>query len=381
MAVMLVILAAVFLAMVSGTSLVVVRTEAGLVEGENIQTDSGRYMDVFQIVPVADIPGRFEKPKHHPGWDGVFNAMENVKECLQMQLFVNGTTGSEDCLYLNIWVPHGSSVSKDLAVMVWIYGGGFTYGNSIGHFSDANLYNGQQMAERGNVIMVSVGYRVGTLGFLSTGDSSLPGNYGLWDQQTAIAWVHRNILSAGGASVSLQTLTPHNRGLIRRAISRSGVALCSWAVHRNTRSVTEEVALRVNCPTDHNMASCLKTIDPEKLTMAGVFDQTSSPDARTFFTLPSLNSHTDTVLKFLPGHIEGMFCPLFSEGKQIPACSLVPDDTKHHIYLMSCQPLATNQLKALLIIGTDILQFSDFRSCYFSDSYFQNYVKNVLFWL
>uniref|UniRef100_A0A3Q1AZG7 Carboxylic ester hydrolase n=1 Tax=Amphiprion ocellaris TaxID=80972 RepID=A0A3Q1AZG7_AMPOC len=270
----------------------VVHTEAGMVEGQNIQTGSGRYMDVFKGVPFADVPGRFEKPKHHPGWDGVFNATENVKECLQMQLFMNGTTGSEDCLYLNIWVPHGSSVSKDLAVMVWIYGGGFTYGNSIGHFSNANLYNGQQITERGNVIVVSVGYRVGTLGFLSTGDSSLPGNYGLWDQQAAIAWVHRNIRSfggdpdnitvfgesAGGASVSMQTLTPHNRGLIRRAISHSGVALCSWAVHRNPRSVAEQVALRVNCPTDHNMAACLKTTGPEKLTMAGVFNQTSSPD-------------------------------------------------------------------------------------------------------
>uniref|UniRef100_A0A3P8S580 Bile salt-activated lipase n=1 Tax=Amphiprion percula TaxID=161767 RepID=A0A3P8S580_AMPPE len=274
----------------------VVHTEAGMVEGENIQTGSGRYMDVFKGVPFADVPGRFEKPKRHPGWDGVFNATENVKECLQMQLFMNGTTGSEDCLYLNICVPHGSSVSKDLAVMVWIYGEGFTYGNSIGHFSDANLYNGQQITERGNVIVVSVGYRVGTLGFLSTGDSSLPGNYGLWDQQAAIAWVHRNRKHVQASiSVCPQTLTPHNRGLIRRAISHSGVALCSWAVHRNPRSVAE-----VNCLTDHNMAACLKTTGPEKLTMAGVFDQTN-PVILKMYLLPVIDGD------FLPDEPSHLF--------------------------------------------------------------------------
>ncbi|XP_008304984.1 bile salt-activated lipase-like, partial [Stegastes partitus] len=193
---------------------------------------------------------------------------------------------------LNIWVPQGSSVSTDLPVMVWIYGGAFTSGSSMGYVMDANIYNGQKIAEKGNVIVVTVGYRVGTLGFLSTGDSGLPGNYGLWDQQAAITWVHRNIRSfggdpdnitifgesAGGASVSLQTLTPHNKGLIKRAISQSGVALCSWAVNRNPRKVAEEVALKVNCPIDHNMAACLKAMDPAQLTMAGVFDQTSSPD-------------------------------------------------------------------------------------------------------
>ncbi|XP_051794541.1 bile salt-activated lipase-like isoform X1 [Acanthochromis polyacanthus] len=287
-----ILVVAVFLETVSATSLGVVYTEGGMVEGENIHIGSGHYMDVFKGVPFADIPGRFEKPKRHPGWDGILKATEYGKECLQVNSFVNGTSGSEDCLYLNIWVPHGSIVSSDLPVMVWIYGGGFMIGNSMGFYLDTNLYSGQQIAERGNVVVVTLAYRVGTLGFLSTGDSSLLGNYGLWDQQAAIAWVHRNIRSfggdpdnitifgesAGGASVSFQTLTPHNKGLIKRAISESGVALCNWAVNRNPRSVAEEIALRVNCPTDHNMASCLKMTDPEQLTMAGVFDQTSSPD-------------------------------------------------------------------------------------------------------
>ncbi|KAJ4920384.1 hypothetical protein JOQ06_024532 [Pogonophryne albipinna] len=98
--------------------------------------------------------------------------------------------------------------------MVWIYGGAFLIGSAGIQFS------GQELAGRGNVIVVSIGYRVGSLGFLSTGEQELPGNYGLWDQQAAIAWVHRNIRkfggdpdnitifgeSAGGASVNLQVL-------------------------------------------------------------------------------------------------------------------------------------------------------------------------------
>ncbi|XP_054613735.1 carboxyl ester lipase, tandem duplicate 2 [Dunckerocampus dactyliophorus] len=291
---------AVLLETVSAASLGVVFTEGGMVEGENIRLGFRRHMDVFKGIPFADIPGRFEKPHRHPGWDGVLKATEYRNRCLQLNLLMSDTRGSEDCLYLNIWVPHGRSVSTNLPVMVWIFGGGFLAGGSMGaNFLDNYLYNGQEIADRGNVIVVTLGYRVGTLGFLSTGDSNLPGNYGLWDQQAAIAWVHRNIRSfggdpdnitifgesAGGASVSFQTLTPHNKGLIKRAISQSGVALCPWGINKNPRRVAEEVALKVNCPTDERMASCLKMTDPVLLTLAVPLNLATSPDAPLVYNL------------------------------------------------------------------------------------------------
>uniref|UniRef100_A0A8C9YYW3 Carboxylic ester hydrolase n=1 Tax=Sander lucioperca TaxID=283035 RepID=A0A8C9YYW3_SANLU len=210
---------AVFLETVSGASLGVVYTEGGMVEGKNIRIGLLRRMDVFKGIPFADIPGRFEKPKRHPGWDGILKATEYRQRCIQVNLLMSDTRGSEDCLYLNIWVPHDRKVSTGLPVMVWIYGGGFLAGGSMGaNFLDNYLYSGQEIADRGNVIVVTLGYRVGTMGFLSTGDSDLPGNYGLWDQHAAIAWVNRNIRSfggdpdnitifgesAGGASVSFQ---------------------------------------------------------------------------------------------------------------------------------------------------------------------------------
>ncbi|XP_061590440.1 bile salt-activated lipase-like isoform X2 [Cololabis saira] len=296
---MFVILAAVavFLEAVSATSLGTVYTEGGMVEGENIRLGllvNRRYMDIFKGIPFAAMPGRFQKPKPHPGWDGVLKATEYRKRCLQLTLLQTETRGSEDCLYLNVWVPHGRRVSSNLPVMVWIYGGAFLVGGSMGgNFLDNYLYSGQEIADRGEVIVVTLGYRVGAMGFLSTGDSSMPGNYGLWDQQAAIAWVHRNIRSfggnpdnitifgesAGGASVSFQTLTPHNKGLFKRAISQSGVALCPWAINRNPRKLAEEIALKVNCPTDEKMAACLRMTDPVVLTMAGDLSLTSSPDS------------------------------------------------------------------------------------------------------
>ncbi|KAK1884361.1 Bile salt-activated lipase [Dissostichus eleginoides] len=259
---------AVFLETVSAISLGLVNTEGGLVRGENIPLASGRHMDVFKGIPFADVPETFMKPKPHPGW-----------------------VGSTDCLYLNIWVPHNGSVSSDMPVMVWISGGAFMIGSSMGlQILEHSQFSGQELADRGNVIVVSIGYRVGSLGFLSTGEPELAGNYGLLDQQAAIAWVHRNIRkfggdpdnitifgnSAGGASVSLQTLSPHNKGLFKRAIAQSGVAVSPWTINKNPRLYAVEVALKVNCSTDERMASCLKEIDPAVLTLAGSFNLSSS---------------------------------------------------------------------------------------------------------
>ncbi|XP_034556606.1 bile salt-activated lipase-like isoform X2 [Notolabrus celidotus] len=240
---------AVFLETVSAVSLGVVNTEGGMVEGESIPLGPFRHIDVFRGIPFADNPGRFQKPQRHPGWEGVLKATEYKPRCLQLNTLMVDTSGSEDCLYLNIWVPHNSSVSKDLAVMIWIFGGGFQIGGSMG-------------------------------------------NYGLWDQQAAIAWVNRNIRSfggdpetitlfgesAGGASVSMHTLTPYNKGLFKRAVSQSGVALAPWAITKDPRRFAEEIALKVNCPTNDSMAACLKMADPVKLTLAGSINITSSPD-------------------------------------------------------------------------------------------------------
>nr|XP_010973713.1 bile salt-activated lipase [Camelus dromedarius] len=276
------------LAVASAAKLGAVHTEGGFVEGFNkkLSLFGGDSVDIFKGIPFAAAPKALENPQQHPGWQGTLEAKDFKKRCLQATITQDDTFGEEDCLYLNIWVPQGGSeVSYNLPVMIWIYGGAFLMGSSQGaNFLSNYLYDGEEIATRGNVIVVTFNYRVGPLGFLSTGDSSLPGNYGLRDQHMAIAWVKRNIAafggdpdnitifgeSAGGASVSLQTLSPYNKGLFKRAISQSGQALSPWAIQKNPLFWAKKIAEKVGCPVDDTsrLAGCLKVTDPRALTLA-----------------------------------------------------------------------------------------------------------------
>ncbi|XP_059514388.1 LOW QUALITY PROTEIN: bile salt-activated lipase-like [Myotis daubentonii] len=278
------------LAVVSAATLGVVHTEGGFVEGINKKLGlfgiGGRSVDIFKGIPFATSPKALENPQLHPGWQGTLKAKDFKQQCLQITLTQLNTRGSEDCLYLNIWVPQGQKeVSQNLPVMIWIFGGAFLFGSGQGFnfFSDYQ-FDGEEIATRGNVIVVTFNHRIGPLGFLSTGDANLPGNYGLRDQHMAIAWVKRNIeafggdpdnitifgQSSGSVSVSLQILSPYNKGLIRRAISQSGVALTPWAIQKNPLSWAKGIAKKVGCPLDDTarMAKCLKATDPRALTLA-----------------------------------------------------------------------------------------------------------------
>uniref|UniRef100_A0A3Q3XFY5 Carboxylic ester hydrolase n=1 Tax=Mola mola TaxID=94237 RepID=A0A3Q3XFY5_MOLML len=289
MMLLLLLLGTAWLNAASAAKLGVVQTEGGLVEGKSHRMGLFRTVDVFMGVPFADVPGKWEKPKPHPGWSGLLKATKARDRCLQVTLLQTKTRGSEDCLYLNIFVPQGRKLSTNLPVMVYLFGGAFLLGasNDVAILGDS-LYDGKEMADRGGVIVVTVNYRVGTIGFLSTGDARLPGNYGLWDQHAAISWVRRNIeafggnpdnitifgQSAGAASVSYQMLSPYSKGLFRRAISQCGVALSPWALQKNPMALTKKIALKVGCwkSDEDEMLACLKMSDPVGLTMAGKID-------------------------------------------------------------------------------------------------------------
>jgi para-nitrobenzyl esterase len=148
----------------------------------------------------------------------------------------NGSNNvSEDCLYLNIWTP-AKSADERIPVLVWIYGGGFAGGST-----STPTHNGEHLARKG-VVLVSVNYRVGPLGFLAHPELSaesprkVSGNYGLLDQIAGLKWVQKNIAkfggdparvtifgeSAGGIAVSMLCASPEAKGLFRGAISQSG---------------------------------------------------------------------------------------------------------------------------------------------------------------
>ena len=156
------------------------------------------------------------------------------------------TNMSEDCLYLNIWTPSGGGESADgdrrtklKTVMVWIYGGSFSSGSA-----NLDVYDGRIMAATNDVVVVSMQYRMGALGFLFLDVPEAPGNMGLLDQLVALQWIYNNIRAFGGdshaitlfgessgaASAGLHLISPLSRKLIRHAIMESSSPLSQWAV-------------------------------------------------------------------------------------------------------------------------------------------------------
>ena len=192
---------------------------------------------VFRGIPFAAPPVgelRWKAPQPVVPWEGILKADKYAPVPVQVKArWMGDVDMSEDCLYLNVWTPAKSSGEK-LPVMVWIYGGGFSNGGTAGT-------DGSNIAANG-VIMVSVAYRVGALGFLALPELSaesehgVSGNYGLLDQIAGLKWVQENIEafggdpakvtifgeSAGAISVSMLCASPLCKGLFRGAISQSG---------------------------------------------------------------------------------------------------------------------------------------------------------------
>ena len=198
----------------------VVRTRQGMLRG----LASGDVIE-FRGVPYAAPPigeRRFEPPEGARTWSGVRRADRFAPTCVQ------GATGEEDCLYLNVTRPRGAYPSK-LPVMVWLHGGGFSVGTP-------NTYDASELSARGRVIVVSVAFRLNAFGLMSLPGMSGAGSLLLQDQQAALQWVKRNIAAFGGdpRNVTLfgesggaigacgQMASPAARTLFHKAILQSG---------------------------------------------------------------------------------------------------------------------------------------------------------------
>lgn len=177
--------------------------------------------------PVGEL--RWAGPQPLAPWTGTFHATDFGPICPQD----TATSGeAEDCLYLNIWTPRAAVAhGKHLPVMVFIHGGAFVYG--AGSLPD---YDGSYLASSGDVVVVTLNYRLGSLGFLASSELGLTGNYGIKDQRQALRWVAENIAafggnpgkvtifgeSAGAMSVGLHLFSiPRNRNRFRAAIMES----------------------------------------------------------------------------------------------------------------------------------------------------------------
>ncbi|CAG0913163.1 unnamed protein product [Notodromas monacha] len=259
----------------------VIETSLGPIRGLS-KTVHGKIVHMFLGVPFAKPPVgelRFRKPLPAEPWTDVFDANSLPNSCIQesyeyypdnlisatfLQALMGSTLGSfygeemwnpntnvsEDCLYLNLWVPDAVLVSatssssgaaspaNGSAVLAWIYGGGYMSGTST-----LDVYDGDILAVTEKVIVVSMNYRVGALGFLCLGIEQFPCNQGLWDQALALTWIQKNVArfggnpdlvtvfgeSAGGGSVSSLFLSPLTRHLAKRGIMQSGSLNAPWS--------------------------------------------------------------------------------------------------------------------------------------------------------
>ncbi|XP_023311620.1 venom carboxylesterase-6-like [Anoplophora glabripennis] len=251
-------------------------TPLGRVQGYWKTLDGITYA-AFEGIPYAKPPVgdlKFEAPEPIPAWSGTWVANAPLS-CLQGQLLSNidFLSGAEDCLYLNVYIPEDTVKNpKALDVIVSIHGGAFMGGSGN---TDLNTFLDKE------VVLVSMNYRVGILGFLSTEDDVIPGNNGLKDQVLALEWVRDNIasfggnpesvtilgLSAGGASVHLHYFSPLSKGLFVRGMSQSGSALGPWVIRKNALQSAKKLAVLVGCPDSpsEELKKCLKQTPAEDL--------------------------------------------------------------------------------------------------------------------
>ena len=228
----------------------------------------------YHGIPYAEPPVgklRFQYPVPKAPFTSPYEATEHGNLCYQLNMFpLEGAVYSEDCLFLNIYAP--VIRSKPTPVMVWIHGGGFSTGSS-------NFYITDTLSAFGEVVVVTINYRLTLFGFLSTGDENAPGNVGLMDQHLAIKWVNENIEafggdpekvtifgeSAGGMSVAYQSLFPENEGLFQRAIAQSGSLW--WTPIVGPQNDAERLGKLVGCEQQESLSliECLQGVPGDLL--------------------------------------------------------------------------------------------------------------------
>ncbi|NP_001303635.1 acetylcholinesterase-like precursor [Cimex lectularius] len=291
----------------------IVKTRSGLVRGM-AKSVLDREVHVFTGIPFAKPPVgplRFRKPVPVENWHGILDATTLPNSCHQQryeyfpgfegeEMWNPNTNMSEDCLYLNIWVPqkirlrHHNAQDRynkpKVPVLIWIYGGGYMSGTAT-----LDVYDGLMVAATSDVIVASMQYRIGAFGFLyleplvKTGSNDAPGNMGLWDQAMAIRWIKDNIEnfggdpelitlfgeSAGGGSVSIHLISPVTRGLARRGIMQSGTINAPWSFMTGERALEIGKILVEDCgcnvsqlaESPSRVMACLRAVDAKSISV------------------------------------------------------------------------------------------------------------------
>jgi para-nitrobenzyl esterase len=248
-----------------------VMTTSGLVRGALAGTTLSYKRVPFAAPPIGEL--RYAPPQPAACAEGEIDATALGPACPQLD---DGTyVGDEDCLQLNIWAPATAAAPRP--VMVWIHGGGNSIGSAV-----YPIYDGLRLAEAGDVIVVSVNYRLGQLGFLALGGDGA-GVYGLLDQIAALAWVRDNIAafggdpanvtifgeSAGARNVCSLVASPASRGLFHRALMASG-SCRALPTRTAAEAVAMDVAATVGCAAGD--VACFRALSAETIIRANASD-------------------------------------------------------------------------------------------------------------
>jgi para-nitrobenzyl esterase len=241
-----------------------------------VASDHRLFADIPYAAPPVG-PLRFADPQPPAPWPGVRDATKYGPRCMQslggdLEL---GRQTDEDCLSLNVWTPAPTpSPERPRPVMVWIHGGAFVNGSG-------RIYDAARLAARGDIVVVTLNYRLGALGFLAhpaLGPPGQVGNYGLADQQAALRWVRDNIAafggdpgrvtvageSAGGMSVCDHLVAPGSRGLFAGAIIQSGPCQAQ-AVLPVAQDRSLAYAAAHGCADPVTAAGCLRALPADRL--------------------------------------------------------------------------------------------------------------------
>ncbi|RVE50094.1 hypothetical protein evm_005300, partial [Chilo suppressalis] len=304
----------------------IVFTQLGALRGRKLATrtvEQSSYYS-FKGIRYAQPPRgalRFRPPVPLEAWSGVRDALEEGAVCPHRFMLFDTYKGDEDCLYLNVYSPalpdKLTGYNPKLAVMVWIHGGAFAVGSG-----NAFLYGPDHLVGAG-VVLVTLNYRLGALGFLSLENDEVPGNMGLKDQVMALKWVRDNIEafggdparvtifgeSAGAASVHLHMLSKASEGLFHNAIAESGLALSPWALATNPLERAFELGRELGIDTNNTaeLLGYLRATPSELIVKAGA-RITGAPgksaDLRSTVALPFLPAvepnHPEAFLTALP---------------------------------------------------------------------------------
>jgi len=257
-----------------GTKRVVVHTPDGALRGIRTK-DVDSFLGIRYAQPPTDRL-RWVPPKPVKPWKGVRSAEAYGNRCPALPSTNGPLSLAEDCLFLNVQRPAKTRSHERLPVYVWIHGGGLVNGSS-------NQHDGTKFVRETGIIVVTINYRLGVLGFLAhpalTAAQGESGNYGFMDQQQALRWVRRNIAafggdphrvtiggeSAGGWSVCGHLTAPGSRGLFARAVIESGSCI-SWP-QAEADSFADQVTSQVGCPATADPAAiaCLRRVSVQAL--------------------------------------------------------------------------------------------------------------------